>query len=203
MESDSKIKRTKKIILFSGGIDSSYLIHSELNKEHTIIGLYCVYNHPALKEELEATDRLEKVWKDAGHDFHLLYQKTEMVADQMFIGTQEEGPRIVPNRNAIMLMHAVNLAASVGATEVLFGAVLDDSSEYIDCRKSFIDKINIISSLYDVQISAPLINHLKRNIEIPEYIRELSWSCYEPFKNKQCGRCSSCLSNACPGEKDV
>lgn len=108
------------------------------------------------------------------------------------------GGVIVPNRNAIMLSHAVNLAVAAGADCVTYACNQDDDEVFPDCRKAFVDAMNVLvkAAGYNVEICAPYLDKRKwfigglgREMGVP---LEDTWSCYRSGK-EPCGECPACL----------
>lgn len=122
--------------------------------------------------------------------------------------TDGVGGIIVPNRNAILLSHAVNLAAVVGADTITYACNKDDEAVFPDCRQAFVDAMNaaIKSAGYTVEICAPYIDKSKAWIarlgsDLGVPLSE-TWSCYRGGK-EPCGECAACRKreeglNACP-----
>jgi len=194
----------KVIILFSGGIDSTLLAIDELTKGNNVILLHFEYDHPARFSERSSVYRIYEKLLEQYKNVNIITNVLPIIASTMYIGAGNIGSRIVANRNAIMLNMAINIAVYHGVSYILYGAVLNDQKEYIDCQPAFLDKMNTISLDWGVQIKAPymqiskkdLMNKLdKFNLDI---IKECS-SCYEPYliDNKwvRCNTCSSCSSN--------
>lgn len=105
---------------------------------------------------------------------------------------------IVPNRNAILLSLAVNMAIIAKADTVTIGCNADDADYFPDCRAGFICTMNeaVISAGYEIEICAPFIDWPKWKIgalakEMGIKVSEI-WSCYEGGA-KPCGKCPACL----------
>lgn len=107
---------------------------------------------------------------------------------------------VVPNRNAIMLMIAVGIAASRGIDRVATAVHAGDHFIYPDCRPEFIDAANQTALLGtatfgDVSIVAPFVNLSKTDIARLGHDAgapfRLSWSCYKGGLT-HCGACGTC-----------
>jgi 7-cyano-7-deazaguanine synthase len=111
--------------------------------------------------------------------------------------TDGKGTVIVPNRNAILLSLAVNLAVSAGADTVTFGANADDEAIFPDCRMAFVQTFNnmLTTAEVPVEVCAPFLN--KPKWWIAGLGRELgvalndTWSYYAGGK-EPCGKCLAC-----------
>lgn len=106
----------------------------------------------------------------------------------------------VPFRNAQFLAAAVAWAETLGAREIVYGAVEEDGSGYPDCRGVFVDAFNRLIEAgtragAGLRVHAPLLR--KRKSEIVRLGLELStpfhltWSCYQD-EEQACGACDSC-----------
>jgi 7-cyano-7-deazaguanine synthase len=98
----------------------------------------------------------------------------------------------------LMLAHAVNYAASIGAAEVQFGAIADDQRDYPDCRPEFVAAVSGMAAPWGIRVSAPLIGMSKAEVIAEARARdvlETAWSCYTPtYGSKPCGTCASCVA---------
>mgnify|MGYP003442834404 FL=1 len=120
------------------------------------------------------------------------------VMDLPHLGGLTEQSWIVPNRNAIFLSVAVNVASQAKADTVTIGCNLDDAEYFPDCRIEFLNSMNsaVKAAGYDVEICAPYIG--KRKWEIGAMARDMGvsvgevWTCYQPNENGPCGSCPAC-----------
>lgn len=178
---------TEKAIihLLSGGLDSVTMLHELKSQRHLIHCLLVDYgqNH---KQEL--------IWAK-GHARRLGCLWT--VATIPHLGGLSDDDWVVPNRNAILLSLAVNMAVKAKASTVTIGCNLDDSDAFPDCRPTFIESMNksVKEAGIDVEICAPYI--WKRKWEIGAIAREMGirssdvWTCYRGGANP-CGSCPAC-----------
>jgi 7-cyano-7-deazaguanine synthase len=111
----------------------------------------------------------------------------------------------VPGRNTIFLAYAIALAEVRGASEIVVGVNVLDSSGYPDCRPEWLAAMQEVARLgtragverRPVTIRAPLIKMSKREI-IRAGVKlgldyGLTHSCYDPAPNgAACGTCDSC-----------
>lgn len=190
------------IILYSGGIDSTLLVLDALSKGHSVLLLHYMYNHAARWSELEAVERIYiKLKRKYGKSIRLSRVSMPIVSDSD-MGYGVEGARVIGNRNAVFLNHAINIAYSEGIETIQYGAVLDDDADYVDCRIGFLNKINAIARDWGVLVEAPYMFtskvELLKSVSDTE-ILDLTSSCYEPkFVEGSwiaCGLCNSCQSN--------
>lgn len=111
--------------------------------------------------------------------------------------TDGSGSVVVPNRNAILLSLAVNMAVAAGAESVTFAANKDDEAGFPDCRMAFIQAFNLmlLNAEIHVEVCAPYLDKSKAWIaalgqEIGVRISD-TWSCYRGGE-KPCGECPAC-----------
>ena len=111
--------------------------------------------------------------------------------------TYDKGGVVVPNRNAIFLSLAANLAESLGCERITYACNEDDFKVFPDCRAHFILAFNrmLESAGLKVRVSAPYMNKPKWKIlalgqEMGVALHE-TWSCYKGGL-KPCGKCLAC-----------
>jgi 7-cyano-7-deazaguanine synthase len=111
----------------------------------------------------------------------------------------------VPGRNTIFLAYAIAVAEVRGASEIVVGVNVLDSSGYPDCRPEWLAAMQEVARLGTrvgdegraVTIRAPLINMSKAEI-IRAGVKlgldyGLTHSCYDPAPDgAACGGCDSC-----------
>jgi 7-cyano-7-deazaguanine synthase len=122
---------------------------------------------------------------------------------------------IVPNRNAVFLSLAVNLACKASADTITIGCNAEDADYFPDCRKPFIDAMNsaVRAAGYNVEICAPYLDKSKAWIGgLAQHMgvipREI-WTCYQGGA-EPCGECPACkklasaiVCQVCNGTKRV
>jgi 7-cyano-7-deazaguanine synthase len=159
--------------------------------------LFFRYAHPAAPQESEAVNKwLQQKHKD-GYSIRSIEMNLPLWGtDTMNLGVGTPGPRVLAARNQVMIAFGVNVASSIGAESVWYGANLGDNADYPDCRPDWIDLQNTLASDWGVSVEAPLINMTKQEIKDEAASIELDgwWSCYEPRDGEPCGECNSCLA---------
>jgi len=202
-------------ILFSGGMDSSVLLYSVLNKNPLEEVKLFLFNYGSVhnkKEREHAMILIDKVMKDFPlskintHFINIPFKDYGIESD--LLKTSKDIPdghyedksmekTVVPFRNGIMLSIA---CAVLNEGKLLYGAHFGDHAIYPDCREDFILSMKeVISKGTDgkVILETPFSSINKRDIallnnslQIKAPI-ELSWSCYKG-KEKHCGVCGTC-----------
>lgn len=172
--------------LLSGGLDSvtllHHLVHNEGNSVHCLL-----FNYK--QRHVQELEWAKYHAKSCGC-LYTVYELPEL-------GGLTEQSWIVPNRNAIFLSIAVNVACQANADTVTIGCNADDESMFPDCRKEFMDSMNatVKAAGYEVEICAPWI--YKRKWEIMRIAQDMGvrlsniWSCYKGGE-KPCGECPAC-----------
>lgn len=105
---------------------------------------------------------------------------------------------VVPNRNMIMLAIAIGHAIAFKFEAVAYAAHSGDHAIYPDCRPEFADAMNHAAELCDwhkIKLIRPFIEHSKADIICEGHKLDVdfsqTWSCYAG-KDLHCGRCGTC-----------
>lgn len=178
------------IHLLSGGMDSTVLLYDLIGQGHHVHALLFHYEQQHQKE-LDFAKR---------HCERLKVMFTVMCIPQLRGSTLTDGAGgvVVPNRNAIMLSHAVNLAVAAHADTITIGCNKDDEEVFPDCRREFLDAMNAVVKVagYDIEICAPYLDKQKWYVarlgsDIGVTLSD-TWSCYNGGE-KPCGVCPACV----------
>lgn len=207
--------RTPAVVLLSGGMDSSVLLH------YVALTFQCAPIH-ALSFDYGQRHRRELVcaqWQarnarvaahrvldvsflaDVVKDGTSLVQGGAAVPDFSALSpaSLDQPPTYVPNRNMILLSLAAAYAESNGICDIFYGAQAHDEYGYWDCTRDFLSRINATLALNRrdaVTVLAPLIG--KRKAELVRMGQGLgvdfaqTWSCYRGGE-KACGTCPTCV----------
>lgn len=211
----------KKVILLSGGVDSStcLAVAMENSKPEDVLALNMYYGQRHEKEMLSARKvaafyGVKLMELDLSEIFSrsncsLLKRSDVAVPDGSYAEQQKQDAgkpvsTYVPFRNGLMLSAAASIAISVGATEIYYGAHADDAAgnAYPDCSVPFTDAINaaiLEGSGGQVHVVAPFVKKNKTGV-VREGLRlgvpyELTWSCYNG-RDRPCGKCGTCIDRA-------
>lgn len=205
----------KAVVLLSGGLDSTVLLYSLLEK-YECFPLTINYGQRHSKEisaakavcEACSKDLLER-WKFV--DLGAL--KNFLPSTLTGAGEVPEGhyadpvmkQTIVPGRNMILLAISAGYAQGIDAKYVAYAAHAGDHPIYPDCRPEFIDSVRNTISLgtgwkHDgVYLLAPFVNKTKADVVklgaklcVPF---QLTYSCYKGEK-KHCRKCGTCVERA-------
>lgn len=212
----------KKVVLLSGGVDSSTCLAVALEDTapEDVLALNIFYGQKHAREMQSARDvanhygvelmELDMAPIFAKSDCSLLAHSREAIEHKPYAeqisetGGKKPVSTYVPFRNGLMLAAAASIAVSVGASLIYYGAHRDDAAgnAYPDCSANFADYINDAiyeGTGYQVSVVAPFIHSNKAGIVakglelgVPYH---LTWSCYEGG-DKPCGTCATCIDRA-------
>jgi 7-cyano-7-deazaguanine synthase len=198
----------RAVVLLSGGLDSSTLLHQLLYEDFEVTALAVRYGQRH-SYELTAANHIAEL---AGvplvvcaADFGPIFAS----ARSSQVGARVDVPEghyadeamkltIVPNRNMLLLSMAGALAVSVAASVVAYAAHAGDHPIYPDCRPEFVALFDttLRSATGDaVRLYAPFVGISKTDIvrrgaqlRVPF---EHTYSCYAG-RAAHCGRCGTC-----------
>lgn len=174
------------ILLFSGGYDSTLLALRYIDEIRVL--LHIQYRHPAEAFELRAVEEIAGKLIAANPKISLITLNAPIYAKDMDIGACKQGSRYVPNRNAIFLSLAANIARQHDCDTVIYGASPADQCDYFDCTPPF---IQLMAKALRIEVCAPLLDTCDFDVGDTKLL-EMSWSCYQPIGEKPCGMCNSC-----------
>ncbi len=201
------------VVLLSGGLDSSVLLHHVARTHASLYALSYNYGQRHSKELECARYQAQRVGV-AEHrviDISFLGELVkagtalvdggEAVPDLADLSQSQltQPPTYVPNRNMILLSIAAGYAEAQGIQDVFYGAQAQDEYGYWDCTAAFVDHVNATLALNrktPVTIHAPFVawrkaETVKRGLELGvDFAR--TWSCYRGNETA-CGRCPTCV----------
>jgi len=170
-------------LLFSGGIDSTALIHFFLSQKYPIYLYHIDYGQLSKRNELNSIRRISKYF---GLQFETIHIK----------GLGKMGGGEILGRNAAFICLALMKQKKI--TSGLLAMAIHNGSLYVDSTKIFMKLMQSILDLYTdgkIKFSCPFIDWYKEDIvlyckkkKIPIY---LTYSCELGLK-QPCGKCNSC-----------
>lgn len=198
----------KVIVILSGGMDSTTLLHYHAKGGDQVRAVGFNYNQRHNVELFYAKSQCYKL--------SIPFERVELVKlGSLLKGSSQtdmsvpvpEGhyseesmkATVVPNRNMIMLSIALGIAVANKFDGVSYGAHAGDHAIYPDCREEFVNALNQAAALCDwhkVEIFRPFIKHTKADIvrlgtELNVDYKN-TWTCYQG-KAIHCGRCGTCV----------
>ena len=200
----------KALILYSGGLDSTTVLHHALSNDYDCTALTIDYNQRHSYEVKSSQEYLRQE-NIEGLIFKIDLSQiggSALTDNELKVPMEyQSGIPItyVPARNTIFLSIASAYAEKLSISEIFIGVNQIDYSGYPDCRPEFIDSIQSTINLGtkvgvdgdSISINAPLINMSKREIILYgielgiDYSRTVS--CYQlDSEGDACGECDSC-----------
>ena len=200
----------KAIVLFSGGLDSTTVLHHAISEGYKCLALTIDYNQRHNYEIQSSQNYLNH------YDIDGLIFKIDLtqiggsaLTDEKIdvpIATDDEIPiTYVPARNTIFLSIASAYAEKHNIYDIFIGVNQIDYSGYPDCRPEFIKSIQTSINLgtksgvngSDIRINTPLINMSKKEIIKYGYNLGIDYSktvsCYQlDNEGRACGKCDAC-----------
>ncbi len=206
---------TGAVVLVSGGIDSSVLLHHVAhNLKHAPLHVLSFnYGQRHSKEIDCARWQADAVDADAHRIIDIsfmgglvrgasaLISGGKSVPDFSALAPSDldQPPTYVPNRNMILLSIAAAYAEAHGIRNVFYGAQALDEYGYWDCTTDFLERVNAVLSLNRrerVTVHAPFIEKKKADsVRLGQELGVLftqTWSCYRG-EEKACGVCPTCV----------
>ena len=193
----------KAVVIFSGGLDSTVLLHYLKSLGYELYGLSFFYKqrHSKELEYAKYWSKLCKEWKLISIDFLGDLSSSALTTDKEIPKTHytdsTQQITVVPNRNMVMLSIAVAWAEELNA-DVFYGAHSNDRTIYPDCRLEFVEALSKASQLgtyKNVRIHAPFVYFKKSQlVSLGNKLGvdfKKTWSCYEGG-DIPCRLCATC-----------
>ncbi len=198
----------KSIVVHSGGMDSTVLLHHLLAEGREVKALTIDYGQRHRKEIAAARSLAAEL--DVEHRVADLSSLAPLLAGSSL--TSEEVPvpeghyaeesmkaTVVPNRNMILLAVAAGWAISSRFDSVAYAAHAGDHAVYPDCREEFAQALDSAVRLADwreVTLHRPFVGLdkaaiVRRGAELGVPFAQ-TWSCYQGLA-LHCGRCGTCV----------
>lgn len=198
----------KTIVITSGGLDSTILLHHLISQGVECRALAIDYGQKHRIELQYATRNAQ----DLGIPFQIgnfwqladllpgSSQTTQTVAVPTgHYASENMKVTVVPNRNMILLAIAVGHAIAHKMDSVAYAAHAGDHSIYPDCRPEFVDRLNDAVGICDwspMTIIRPFINKTKTEIvKIGAALGAKMHQTYSCYRGEavHCGRCGTCV----------
>lgn len=197
---------SKMLLLYSGGMDSTVLLHQHKADIALAVSFNYGSKHNAreiecARENCETLGIEHRVIDLAFINEHFKSDLLQSGADVPVgcFGKEAMRSTVVPFRNGIMLSIAVGMAESDGLDAVLVANHFGDHEIYPDCREKFITSFNeaAINGTYKgIRILSPYCVKSKREIAIAGRALGVdftkTYSCYKGHE-RHCGVCPTCL----------
>ena len=205
---------SKALVILSGGMDSTVLLHY-VKKTLNYDEIYAItYNYgQRIAREIDCAKSQALICNVKEHKIINMDFFRDISKMSALTNTDLKIPKAkddignaqplsyVPFRNLLLLTTAAGWAESVGAEHLFYGAVqTDDFSGYWDCTSLFLNKVNDVYGLNrknQIQVKAPFMQFskeqvIKTGIELEVDFRH-THTCYEGT-DPACGECVSCAA---------
>lgn len=198
----------KTVVILSGGLDSTVLLHHEKRAQEEVSALSFDYGQRHAKELVSA--RAACAALGVHHQVVDLRGLKPILSGSSLTSDDVPVPEghyasptmkatVVPNRNMIMLSVAVGYAISRGARRVSYAAHAGDHAIYPDCRPEFVEALAgavLLCDWENVILAAPFITWRKEDIVIEGKSLGVpmgeTWSCYKGGE-LHCAKCGTCV----------
>ena len=203
------------LILLSGGLDSSTLLHYVKGKLdfQVLHALTVRYGQKHGRETVCAAAQARAAGVNEHRQVDLAFFGELMAGAsaltdpavpvpalaELAPGQLDQPPTYVPNRNMLFLALAAAFAEARGIIDVFYGAQSQDRYGYWDCTAEFLERMNAVLGL---NRRRPIILHapfmMMRKSEILRIGLDLgvnyaeTWSCYRG-QETACGVCPACV----------
>lgn len=203
----------KAVVIFSGGQDSTtclYWAKKHYDKVEAITFNYGQKHSVELEQAKIICEKLDVKQTIIDIDFLNTIVESALTSNGDVNNINEKGlpASFVPNRNQLFITLAHAYAQKIKATTLVTGVCQTDYSGYPDCRKDFIDKIELttnIGSDSNIIIETPLMYLTKKetweladSIGCLQEVVEYSHTCYNGNRELKhdwgygCNNCPAC-----------
>lgn len=159
--------KKKILLLYSGGLDSTLLLHLALDSGFDV---YCLIFHYGQIHEKEVECAKAQCAK---YNVPYTLASITMLGDSVLTGQDKQydgvSPWHVPARNMLFVSYAASLAESRGIDLIWFGAnYADRENSFPDCTQEWtyqMNKLLQINGSHPIKLEAPLLGMPKDIIE--------------------------------------
>ncbi len=208
----------KAVVLLSGGLDSSTLLHYVIQRlaVSEVYALSFVYGQKHRCELTAAAWQAQAAGVKAHDIVDMNFFGALIPGGSALTDARIEVPRLVdlpeselsqpptyvPNRNMMLLSVAAAYAEARGVTRLYYGAQTQDSYGYWDCTPDFLERVNAVLALnrrQPVTVLAPFVglrkaDEIRLGLELGvDYAH--TWTCY-CGGSTPCRTCPSCMERA-------
>lgn len=206
-------KKTKALVIFSGGQDSTTCLYWALNKYDEVEAITFNYGqkHSVELEQAETICQKENV-KQTVIDISFLDTIVEsaLTSNGDVNQLNEKGlpTSFVPNRNQLFFTLAHSYAQKINCNTLVGGMCETDYSGYPDCRREFLNKLEHVTNKGSesmIYLDTPLMYLTKAEtfalaaqLDKLDEVIKLSHTCYNGVRDELhewgygCGTCPAC-----------
>lgn len=197
------MEKNKRVgVLFSGGLDSTYLVWDNLRKGNIVHPFYFTIENNLNKPELEK-NRVNLLYKSFYETYGDLINPPEYVMSVEVMSIQSK----LHLQQLPVWILGLQYCQMDFLDEIQIGYVMnDDAISYIDDIRDIYQSYSKISD-NQIPLKFPLIKHKKEEIysELPKIYRDLTITCENPtiinsdnseiLDYEPCGTCAACIRN--------
>ena len=206
---EHRIKNKKALVLYSGGLDSTYNLFLAREKFLEIKVIFFNYYQKAFSKEYKKVKSICENLKIELIQIDLPFFKN--IQSSIISNEQTEYKPYkhsnltewVANRNGVFINIASSVAENLAFDYIILGLNKEEAESFPDNSKEFIkhtnkaleystlNKVKVLSfsiDMYKVQIVQNLNKLLIKN----KLLANIIWSCYNSY-DKMCGKCSACV----------
>ena len=202
--------KKKTIIIHSGGMDSSICLALALQDFDVSEVLSMSFDYGQRHNiELQQAKKICQDW-DVDHIviplqcLQTLTSNALMDSSQEIIHDDNTPTTLVVGRNGLMARLAAIHAQNIGAHCIYIGIGEIENSNYRDCSREYMDKVQEILRLDlnddTFEIRTPLVKMTKKEtlflaykLEVLEYLLKETITCYRGIPHKGCEKCPACI----------
>jgi len=202
---------SKALVIFSGGQDSTTILNWSLNRYDYVEAITFNYGQKHIVE-LECSKKICELRKVKQTIVDISFLNTIVESALTSNGNLNGPSNIVPNRNQLFITLAHAYLQKIGGGDLITGVCQTDYSGFPDCRRDFIDAIELATNLgsgTDIKIITPLMYLTKGETFGLAYdegciedVLDLSHTCYNGNREQRhqwgwgCGDCPACILRA-------
>lgn len=187
-------KKKKRIaVLFSGGLDSTFLVYQALKEGHDVTPLYITIQNNQAKVAVEK-DIAKTIWVEVNKEVNKYYHSAPL-RDSLSLFINHCSHSVKFSQIPVWILGALFSATCDDYDEIRIGYVNGDTSiPYLPDVIKIWKTYSKICYKKQPKLVFPLIKNTKQELwnELPNHIRQLTFFCEAPNGNKDCGHCASC-----------
>lgn len=208
-----KTEKQKAVVIFSGGQDSTTCLYYALATYDEVEAITFAYGQKhsvEIEQSMKICERESVKQTIVDISFLNTLVESALTSNGNVNEINEKGlpASFVPNRNQLFITLAHAYAQKIHAQYLIIGVCQTDYSGYPDCRKDFVDLIQVasnIGSASNIVIETPLMYLTKaqtfemaQEYDCIDEVIEHSHTCYNGDRTKRhnwgygCGKCPAC-----------
>lgn len=189
----------RPLLLFTGGLDSTYMLTGQLEQNEVDV-FYCVSPNITPEKQIKEKEQRAKIIKWANQ--HCRFK----VRNDIIVETNNSHIAGFDKlAQPAMWLYAALGAYSEETSAIWIGYVNgDDVCQFVDKLKTAWDNLSHISRQHQVPLEFPLLQYRKEYLmkNMPKELIDLTWSCEMPVRKSvrgkdkivKCGQCVPCIT---------